>query len=179
MMARFGGVASRIRLRSRRRERDCPMIRSPRIVLFAAGLLAAPAVAQDAPAPATTLAVALPTAPPPAPAGPLTLTAKLAGDNDVMDPDGNGLAKLTLDGTKLCYDVDYHRIAPVTSAQVQAGKGGAAVATLKLDRDDYIKGCTTLSAEAAAALAADPKGYTVTVLTTELPKGAIAGQLGK
>jgi len=162
------------------------MTYAPRIVLFAAGLLAAPALApalaQDAPAQPTTLAVAMPAAPPPAPSGPLTLTAKLAGDNDVMDPDGTGAAKLTLDGTKLCYDVDYHHLAPVTSAQVQAGgagKGGATVATLKLDRDDYIKGCTTLSAEAAAALAADPKGYSVTVQTTELPKGAIAGQLGK
>ena len=151
--------------------------------VLGAAALAAPAAAQDATVqPAAVQATA---AAPAAPAGPVVLTASLNGNAEVGhdgDPDGRGLARLTLTGTKLCYDVEYHRVAPVVAAHVFAGaegKAGERVDTLKLDPDEYIKGCTPVAPDLAAALAADPKAYYVNVHTTELKDGAIRGQLGK
>jgi hypothetical protein len=144
---------------------------------LAAALLAAlavPAAAQDA-APSA--------AAPAATSG--TLTAALVGDlevGDEGDPDGKGSATVTIDGTKLCYEVEHHRTAPVTMAHIHAGAAGKAgdpVVTLKIDADENIKGCASVSPELAAALLAEPKDYYVNVHTTELPKGAIRGQLGK
>lgn len=140
-------------------------------------LIAAPALAQDA------------AAPPAAPAAPAATSGKLVavllGDlvvGDDGDPDGKGSATITIDGGKLCYDVEYHRLAPVTMAHIHAGaagKTGDPVVPLKLDRDEYIKGCTVVAPELAAALLAKPDDFYVNVHTTELPKGAIRGQLGK
>ena len=135
---------------------------------------AAPVLAQDAAAP--------PAAPPAVTSG--KLTATLIGDlevGDEGDPDGKGTATLTIDGGKLCYDVEYRRLAPVTMAHIHAGAAGKAgdpVVTMKLDPDEYIKGCTPVAVELAAALLANPGDYYVNVHTNELPKGAIRGQLG-
>ena len=140
-------------------------------------LIAAPALAQDA------------SAPPAAPSVPAAISGKLVavllGDlvvGDDGDPDGKGSATITIEGGKLCYEVEYHRLAPVTMAHIHAGTAGKAgdpVVTLKLDRDENIKGCTVVATELAAALLAEPGNYYVNVHTTELPKGAIRGQLGK
>jgi len=152
-----------------------------RALALAAALLALPAYAQDAAAPPS------PAPPPPAaPAGPVTLTATLLGDNEVPDdgdPDGKGGATIVLDPAKgtVCYDVDYHRVAPVTMAHIHAGasgKAGPPVVTLKPDADEWLKGCAKADAATIAAIAADPKAYYVNVHTTELPGGAIRGQLG-
>jgi len=159
------------------------MNRSPVIAVLGAAALAAPAAAQDATVqPAAVPATA---AAPAAPAGPVVLTASLNGNAEVGhdgDPDGRGLAKLTLTGTRLCYDVDYHRVAPVVAAHIHAGaegKTGEPVVTLKLDADEYIKGCTPVAPDIAAALLAEPKAYYVDVKTTELKDGAIRGQLDR
>jgi hypothetical protein len=156
-------------------------------LLGGSALAALPALAQDAAQDAAVQTAAVATAPPAAaaPSGPITLTASLGGNAEVGhdgDPDGRGLAKLTLTGTRLCYDVEYHRVAPVIAAHVHAGaegKDGAPVVTLKLDPDEYIKGCTSVAPDVAAALAASPKDYYVNVHTTELKDGAIRGQLDK
>ena len=138
-----------------------------------AALLAAPALAQDAAAPAA----------PAATSG--KLVAVLLGELEVGDdgdPDGKGSATIAIDGGKLCYEVEYHRLAPVTMAHIHAGAAGKAgdpVVTLKLDRDENIKGCTAVTPELAAALLAQPGDFYVNVHTNELPKGAIRGQLGK
>ena len=140
--------------------------------LLLSALFPAAALGQDAPA---------------APAGPATLTATLVGDfvvPDDGDPDGKGTATFNFDPAKgsLCFDVDYRRVAPVTASHIHAGgegKAGEAVATLKLDPDEYIKGCTPLAAATVAALIAEPGNYYVDVHTTELQGGAIRGQLGK
>ncbi len=137
-------------------------------------LIAAPALAQDA---------AAPPAAPAATSG--KLVAVLLGDLEVGDdgdPDGKGSATIAIDGGKLCYEVEYHRLAPVTMAHIHAGAAGKAgdpVVTLKLDRDENIKGCTAVTPELAAALLAQPGDFYVNVHTNELPKGAIRGQLGK
>ena len=140
--------------------------------------LAAPGIAQDAAAPAA--------APPAAPAPTSgTLTATLLGDlevGDEGDPDGKATATITINGTKLCYEVEYRKIAPVTMAHIHAGaagKSGDPVVTLKPDADEYLDGCTPVASEIAAALLANPGDYYVNVHTNELPKGAIRGQLSK
>lgn len=137
-------------------------------------LIAAPALAQDAAAP---------------PAAPAATSGKfvavMLGELEVGDdgdPDGKGSATIAIDGGKLCYEVEYHRLAPVTMAHIHAGaagKTGDPVVTLKLDRDENIKGCTAVTPELAAALLAQPGDFYVNVHTNELPKGAIRGQLGK
>ncbi|MDP3677293.1 MAG: CHRD domain-containing protein [Novosphingobium sp.] len=146
--------------------------------------LAAPALAQNAAAPPA----ASPAAEPPAPQPPAVtagkLTAVLLGELEVGDdgdPDGKGSATIDIAGSKLCFDVEYRRLAPVTMAHIHAGaagKTGDPVVTLKLDPDEYIKGCTTVTPAVAAALLAAPGDHYVNVHTTELPKGAIRGQLG-
>ena len=148
---------------------------SRELLPLAALFLAAPALAQDAPPSAAAPLTA-----------PLELAARLDGNGvsaDEGDPDGNAIARIMLDPAKgtACYDIAYHRIAPVTAAHVHAGgrgKTGPEVATLKLDADEYLKGCARLSPDAMAALAASPDDYYVDIHTTELPKGAIRGQLG-
>ena len=137
-------------------------------------LLVAPALGQEA---------AAPLAAPAATSG--KLVAVLLGElelGDEGDPDGKGSATINIDGGKLCYEVEYHRLAPVTMAHIHAGAAGKAgdpVVTLKLDPDENIKGCTAVAPELAAALLAEPGNYYVNVHTNELPKGAIRGQLGK
>jgi hypothetical protein len=139
----------------------------------AAAALAAPGHAQDA------------SAPTPATTSSATLKATLIGDLEVPDqgdPDGKATATIAIDGTKLCYTVDYHRLAPVTMAHIHAGAAGKAgdpVVVLKMNADYDIKGCTVVTADLATALLAEPGNYYVNVHTTELPKGAIRGQLGK
>ena len=141
----------------------------------AAALQALPAAAQDVMVPDP--AIAAPSSG--------TLNATLVGDLEVPDqgdPDGKATATITIDGTKLCYMVDYHRLAPVTMAHIHAGvagKAGDPVVVLKMTADYEIKGCAAVTADLAAALLADPGNYYVNVHTTELPKGAIRGQLGK
>ena len=148
-----------------------------------AGVLAAPAaLAQD---PAIAPATAAPAAA--APAGPVTLTAKLSGDAEVGhegDPDGNGTATIKVEpgAGRVCYDVPYRRIAPVDGAHIHAGekgKNGPPVVALKLDPDEYVKGCVRVASEVASALLAAPKAHYVNVATSELKNGAIRGQLGK
>ena len=145
----------------------------------AVAALTAPALGQDAAAPPAS-AVAAPAAPTSG-----KLTAVLLGDFEVPDdgdPDGKGSAAISIDGGKLCYEVEYHRLAPVTMAHIHAGaagKAGEPVVTLKLDPDENISGCTPIATDLAAKLLAEPGEFYVNVHTTELPKGAIRGQLGK
>jgi hypothetical protein len=149
------------------------MLRNATLAAALLTLLVPPALAQDA-------------APPAAPAATSgKLVAVLLGElelGDEGDPDGKGSATITIDGGKLCYEVEYHHIAPVTMAHIHAGAAGKAgdpVVALKLDPDENIKGCTAVAAELAAALLAEPGNFYVNVHTNELPKGAIRGQLGK
>ena len=155
------------------------MLRNSALATALLALIVAPALAQDAAAPPAAPAAAAPA---------LTsgkLVAVLLGDLEVGDdgdPDGKGSATIAIDGGKLCYEVEYRRLAPVTMAHIHAGAAGKAgdpVVTLKLDPDEYIKGCTAVTPELAAALLAKPGDFYVNVHTNELPKGAIRGQLGK
>ena len=143
----------------------------------AVAALAVPALAQDV---ASSPAVTAPVAPTSG-----KLTAALVGDVEVPDdgdPDGKGSAAISIEGGKLCYEVEYHHLAPVTMAHIHAGaagKAGEPVVTLKLDADENIIGCTPIASDLAGRLLASPGDYYVNVHTTELSKGAIRGQLGK
>lgn len=151
-------------------------LRNSALAVVLLALMVSPAFAQDAAAPPAAVA-------PAATSG--KLVAVLLGDivvGDDGDPDGKGSATISIDGGKLCYEIEYHRLAPVTMAHIHAGAAGKAgdpVVSLKLDQNEDIKGCTAVSPEMAAALLADPSNYYIDVHTNELPKGAIRGQLGK
>lgn len=158
------------------------------LALFApaalAALAAAPALAQDAgPPPPPAPPAAAPAA---APSGPQAFEVSLVGDEetpDEGDPDGKASGTVTIDPAKgtVCADIEYHRLAPATMAHVHAGargKAGPPVVTLPVDDGDgVVKGCAKAAPDAIAAILADPAGYYVNVHTTELPKGAIRGQL--
>lgn len=141
-------------------------------------LAAAPALAQ---APTAT------PPPPPAAVGVASpvLTAKLDGDSEVGhdgDPDGTATATLRFNPglDRVCYEVAYHRLAPVVAAHIHAGakgKNGDPVFTLKVDPDEYVKGCSAVSGDVAQALIAAPGDFYVNVHTLELADGAIRGQL--
>lgn len=96
--------------------------------LAAAALLA---LAPAPPAPAQEAVAPVPEAPGAAPSAPTAgkLTATLLGESEVGDdgdPDGKASATTTIDGGKLCYDIEYHKIAPVTMAHIHAGAAGMA-----------------------------------------------------
>ena len=117
----------------------------------------------------------------------LVLTAKLDGDSQVGhdgDPDGTATATLRFTPAldRVCYDVAYRRLAPVDAAHIHAGakgKNGAPVYTLKVDADEYVKGCSAIPVAVAQALIATPEDFYINVHTMELADGAIRGQLTK
>jgi hypothetical protein len=123
----------------------------------------------------TTLGLATATA---APASPLN------GDQETAaaDPDGHGFFTSSIDGTTFCWTLSWQDIATPTAAHVHVGaRNIAGPVVIPLDVDGLPgpdrSGCTTISAELAAAISANPKGYYANVHNADFPAGAIRGQL--
>jgi hypothetical protein len=123
----------------------------------------------------TTLGLATATA---APASPLN------GDQETAaaDPDGHGFFTYSIDGTTFCWTLSWQDIATPTAAHVHVGaRNIAGPVVIPLDVDGLPgpdrSGCTTISAELAAAISANPKGYYANVHNADFPAGAIRGQL--
>jgi hypothetical protein len=100
------------------------------------------------------------------------------------DTDGHGFFTYTLDGTMFCWTLSWQDIATPTAAHIHVGARHVAVAgniVIPLDVDGVpgpdMTGCTTISAELAAAISADPRNYYVNVHNADFPAGAIRGQL--
>ncbi|WP_350278211.1 CHRD domain-containing protein [Kribbella sp. HUAS MG21] len=95
------------------------------------------------------------------------------------DPDGHGFFSYTIDGTSFCWTLSWQDIETPTAAHVHLAPrhvAGPVVIPLSVAANPG-SGCTTISAELAAAITADPKAYYVNVHNATFPAGAIRGQL--
>jgi hypothetical protein len=134
----------------------------------------------------TALAVLALLASPALAATPTTYKTSLTGPAEVPPAPaaGHGTATVTIDTAKgqLCYELSATGSDTPTMAHVHKGATGVAgpvVVPLDPPAKGSSKGCAIASADALAAIAADPSGYYVNVHTAKYPKGAMRGQLGK
>lgn len=107
-------------------------------------------------------------------------SAVLTGAAEVpaADADGVGLAVVTIDGTTLRYSVWTQNIAAPTAAHIHAGAAGTNGAVLvPFDVATLTNGSTTITAEIANQIRANPSGFYVNVHNADFPGGAIRGQL--
>lgn len=108
----------------------------------------------------------------------------ITGDPGAGDPDGSGLAILTVNPgqEEVCYELSVEGITlPAIGAHIhvgEAGENGPVVVPLTPpDASGVSKGCAQVSRELALAIIRNPEDYYVNVHTTNYPNGAIRGQL--
>ena len=114
-----------------------------------------------------------------------SLTAKLAGSEEVApaDTDGKGTATVTTDDEKntVCFKLSYSGIGDPTAAHIHKaakGKNGKIVVPLFEDGDVKKRGCVRdVKASLVKQIAAKPASFYVNVHNQEFPEGAIRGQL--
>lgn len=110
-----------------------------------------------------------------------SFSAQLTGAAEVPGPgdtDGTGFAVVTITGTTLRYTVWTQNIAPATAAHIHIG--GPSVAgpiVVNFDVNTLFSGTTTITADLAAQISANPSGYYVNVHNAEFTGGAVRGQL--
>lgn len=108
-------------------------------------------------------------------------SALLSGAAEVPgpgDPDGVGLAVVTLDGTTLRYTVWTQNIGAPVAAHLHAGAAGVrGDVVVPFDHNLLFSGTTNVSADVANQIRSNPSGFYVNVHTGEFPDGAIRGQL--
>jgi hypothetical protein len=95
------------------------------------------------------------------------------------DPDGHGFFTYTIEGTTFCWTLSWQGIETATAAHVHLAPrhvAGPVVIPLSVAANPG-SGCTTISADLAAGITADPKAYYVNVHNATFPGGAIRGQL--
>jgi hypothetical protein len=110
----------------------------------------------------------------------------ITGDLGAGDPDGSGLATLTINPgqEEVCYELSVEDIMlPAIGAHIHvgdAGENGPVVVPLTPpDASGVSSGCAQVSRELALAIIQDPEGYYVNVHTTDFENGAIRGQLSE
>ena len=109
------------------------------------------------------------------------LTATLTGAAEVGggDPDGMGMAELTINPGQgvICYDISATNIGPVTGVHIHeapVGVSGPVVRALSFGSD-----CVVVSRELAQDILMNPADYYVNVHTGMFPNGAVRGQLSR
>jgi hypothetical protein len=98
------------------------------------------------------------------------------------DDDGHGFFTYSIDGTTFCWTLSWQDIEPPHAAHVHVGQrhvAGPIVISLDVDPlpEGETFGCTTIEADLAAEISADPGNYYVNVHNTAFQAGAIRGQL--
>lgn len=115
------------------------------------------------------------------------LSAALAGINEVpnpADPDGSGMAKVTLNqgqGT-ISYELHVSGIVPAAAAHIHvgaAGTNGPVVVHLMAPTSGSSMGTVKVDEALIKAIRQNPEGYYVNVHNSEFPGGAVRGQLMK
>lgn len=98
------------------------------------------------------------------------------------DPDGSGIAVVTINGTTLTWTILVTNINPPTASHIHLGAidvaGGVVVNFNPSFVNGTAAGTVTIATELAAAIAGNPSGYYVNVHTSDFPDGAVRGQLG-
>jgi hypothetical protein len=101
-------------------------------------------------------------------------------ETQAADPDGHGFFTYSIDGTAFCWTLSWQDIETPTAAHVHVGARhvpGPVVIPLSVAGAGSSSGCTTISAELAAAISADPGNYYANIHNATYPAGAIRGQL--
>ena len=105
-------------------------------------------------------------------------------ETQAADSDGHGFFTYSIDGTTFCWTLSWQDIETPFAAHVHVGARHVAFAgniVIGLDVDGVPgpdrSGCTTIAADLAAAISAEPKNYYVNVHNAPFPGGAIRGQL--
>lgn len=116
------------------------------------------------------------------------LRATLSGAKEVPgpgDPDGKGRARITIDGTRVCWRLVAERIAKPTAAHIHrapAGRAGPIVVNLFLtprSLERAKRGCVRAERSLAKDIAKRPRRYYVNVHNLDHQAGAIRGQLSR
>ncbi|MGB3562674.1 MAG: PQQ-dependent sugar dehydrogenase [Thermoanaerobaculia bacterium] len=116
------------------------------------------------------------------------LTTVLTGDAEVPgpgDPDGSGLARITLNQglRKVCFDLEVFDIEPAFAAHIHrgaAGENGPVVVTLGPPTTGSSSGCVGgVAPSLIKEIRQHPSGFYVNVHNAEFPPGALRGQLSK
>lgn len=107
--------------------------------------------------------------------------AQLTGVAEVPagDPDGAGLAVVTISGNTIRYSVLTQNIGMPTLAHIHAGGAGVAgAAIVNLNVNALGNGSVeNVPQDVIEAIRSNPAGYYVNVHTAEFPEGAVRGQL--
>jgi hypothetical protein len=122
---------------------------------------------------------------PPTPGGAVFLATDMNGINaPAADPDGTGRVFVRIQGTQLCYLIQWNNIlAPFVGHIHKAPVGSNGPVTVGFwsgqlpDSIRGVTGCVMASAETLAAIVADPGAYYANVHDATYPGGAIKGQL--
>jgi hypothetical protein len=109
----------------------------------------------------------------------------LSGAEEVppADPDGTGLASITLNvgQTSVCWELSVSNIAPASAAHIHAapaGVNGPVVVPLSPPTSGSSSGCAeNVDPALIQAIIDSPERYYVNVHNAEFPGGAVRGQL--
>ena len=109
-------------------------------------------------------------------------SAILTGPNEVPntgDPDGAGLAVVTITGTTISYTVLHQNIAAPTMAHIHRGAAGVAgPVVVDFNVNTFVNGQANSVAQSLIdEIRANPSGFYVNVHNGDFPGGAIRGQL--
>lgn len=105
----------------------------------------------------------------------LTGAAEVPGPGD---PDGAGIAVITIDGTSIRYSVLVQNIGAPTLSHIHRGAAGVAGGpVVDLNVAMLANGTATVSQALADEIRANPSGFYVNVHTAEFAGGAVRGQL--
>ncbi|MEN3304142.1 MAG: hypothetical protein V7603_344 [Micromonosporaceae bacterium] len=122
---------------------------------------------------------------PPTPGGAVFLATDMNGINaPAADPDGTGRVVVRIQGTQLCFLIQWNNIlAPFVGHIHKApvgSNGPVAVGFWSGQLPDSVRGitgCVTANPDTLAAMVADPAAYYANVHDASFPGGAIKGQL--
>ena len=107
------------------------------------------------------------------------LGAVLVGGNEVPtagDPDGYGLADVSVGRTEVCWRISLSGVDSVTAAHIHAGPRGVS-GPVVVALEPYRSGCTDVRRRLARFIRQQPSEFYVNVHNAEFPGGAVRGQL--
>ena len=112
-------------------------------------------------------------------AAPTNLGAVLVGGNEVPgpgDPDGWGLADVSVDGREVCWRISVRGVGPITAAHIHPGPAGVS-GPVVVPLDPFRQGCVDAPRRTARFIAEHPTQFYVNVHNAGFPSGALRGQL--
>ena len=109
----------------------------------------------------------------------VSLDAVLVGGNEVPeagDPDGFGMAMVTVTGREVCWEIRVRDVAPIAAAHIHAGPQKVA-GPVVVPLDPVTEGCTQTGWRVARLIREHPGQFYVNVHNADHPAGALRGQL--